>query len=224
MKTEGLRGLPSLEQHLDGIERFSFGGTCYPNNYYFNLLLRHLGYKVTLCGADMTSPDVHIVSLVRVEGSEYLVDVGYGAPFMHPLPRELTDDYEISTGRDRYVLEPQDNKGCSRLTMFRDGQPKHGYLVKPVQRSIEDFYEVISESFDERATFMNAILLVRFFDERWLAIHNQTIVETSGTDFRIRQIPYRSAIPRVVEEYFSIPRDLVAEALDGLSMTGDAWS
>ncbi len=30
----GLRGLPSLELFLDGIERCHFGGTCYANNYY----------------------------------------------------------------------------------------------------------------------------------------------------------------------------------------------
>ncbi|MBD3872676.1 MAG: arylamine N-acetyltransferase, partial [Acidobacteria bacterium] len=59
-KTQGASYIPSLEQHLDGIERFSFGGTCYANNPYFSKLLRHLGYDVDMCGANMSEPDVHV--------------------------------------------------------------------------------------------------------------------------------------------------------------------
>jgi arylamine N-acetyltransferase len=69
MKREGLRELPGLERYLDGIERFHFGGTCYANNYYFHLLLGHLGYDVKLCGADMSAPDVHVVSIVATFSS-----------------------------------------------------------------------------------------------------------------------------------------------------------
>ena len=84
-KQLGLRSLPSLELFLDGIERFHFGGTCYTNNYYFGQLLANLGYETKLCGADMSNPDVHLVNMVTVEKRQYLVDVGYAAPFLMPL-------------------------------------------------------------------------------------------------------------------------------------------
>ena len=64
MKRYGLRGLPNLEQYLEGIELYNFGGTCYSNNYYLHLLLTYLGYDVMLCGADMFDPDVHVVNIV----------------------------------------------------------------------------------------------------------------------------------------------------------------
>jgi arylamine N-acetyltransferase len=35
-KHQGLRRLPTLEQYLDGIQQYHFGGTCYSNNYYSN--------------------------------------------------------------------------------------------------------------------------------------------------------------------------------------------
>ena len=128
------QGLPNLEFFLDGIERFHFGGTCYSNNYCFYQLLVNLGYQIKLCGADMFNPDVHLVSVVTVEQQEYLVDVGYAAPFLTPLPRDLTTDYVIVLGRDQYVLKPQDAQGCSQMLnmciyqftfMFN-----RGYLVK----------------------------------------------------------------------------------------------
>ncbi len=127
----GLAGLPSLQLYLDGIERYHFGGTCYANNFHFYSLLSTLGYSVKLCAADMTNPDVHMVIMVNVDGREYLVDGGYGAPFLSPMPRDLANDYVVELGRDRYVLKTQDDHGRSRLELYRDGQQKHGYVAKP---------------------------------------------------------------------------------------------
>ena len=106
-KRHNHQGLLNLEFFLDGIERFHFGGTCYSNNYHFYQLLANLGYEINLCGAAMLHPDVHLVSVVSVEQREYLVDVGYAAPFLSPLPRDLTTDHLIVLGRDQYVLKPQ---------------------------------------------------------------------------------------------------------------------
>jgi arylamine N-acetyltransferase len=124
----GLADLPSIQQYLEGIAQNHFGGTCYSNNYYFYRLLASLGYDVSLCAADMSTPAVHALSLVHVEGREYLVDTGYAAPFLSPLPRDLPTDYVVELGRDRYVFRPQDENLCSRLDLYRNGILKHGYF------------------------------------------------------------------------------------------------
>ena len=136
-KCQGLDGLPNLPQFLDGIEQDHFGGTCYTNNFHFYSLLTALEYEVKLCSADMATPDVHMASVVRVEGRDYLVDTGYAAPFLSPIPLDLESDYLIELGRDRYVLKPQDEFGQSRLELYREGKLKHGYLLKPQPRTIE---------------------------------------------------------------------------------------
>ena len=100
-------GVPSIDLYLDGIENYRFGGTCYSNNFHFYSLLRTLGYEVKLSAADMKTPGVHAVILAACEGREYLIDPGYAAPFLSPLPRDLAKDYVITLGRDRYVLKPQ---------------------------------------------------------------------------------------------------------------------
>ena len=104
--------------------------------------------------------------MIAVEGREYMADTGYAAPLLEPIPRDLAADYEITLGRDRYVLKPQDANGCSRLELYRDGALRHGYLAKPTPRKIEDFGEVIGASFSANATFLNSVLLVRFYPDR----------------------------------------------------------
>lgn len=90
-RTRGSTTITDLRQYLDGIEGWRLGGTCYVNNYHLFSLLDRLGFEVSLCGADMNHPDVHMVSMVKIEGREFMVDVGYAAPFFRPLPRDLDE-------------------------------------------------------------------------------------------------------------------------------------
>jgi arylamine N-acetyltransferase len=216
--------LQSLEMYLDGIDQHNFGGTCYANNYYLHLLLVHLGYQVKLCGADMNNPDVHLVNMVTVDGHEYIVDVGYAAPFLKPLPRDLKEDYEIRLGNERYLLKPQDGKGRSCLEQYRDGELRHGYTVKPVPRQIGFFADVIAHSFTDDATFMNALLLVRFFPDSSVMINNLTLIKSRGSKSEIIKLADRNELIGMIEKHFSISRNIVTEAVAEIDEMGDAWS
>ena len=223
-KHRSLRGLISLELFLDGIERFHFGGTCYANNYYLYQLLANLGYQTKLCSADMSKPDVHLASVVTVEKREYLVDVGYAAPFLTPLPRDLATDYILQLGRERYVLKPQDARGCSRMELTRDGNPQHAYLVKPEPRQIHEFERVIADSYRDDATFMNALLLARFSPNQSIVIHNLTVIESQGTMSNIRTLASQDDLGQAVYEYFGIPREFTEDVVSGLEQLKDVWS
>jgi len=141
-----LNNIPDLELFLNGIENFHFGGTCYTNNHYFNLLLHNLGYETRLCGADMSKPDVHMVVVVTINNKEFIVDVGYGAPFCTPMPRKLNENFTVELGNSRFILKPQDKNGCSKMELFHNGKLKHGYTVKPAPRIIEEFNNVIESA------------------------------------------------------------------------------
>ena len=223
-KRLGLKTIPDLKTYLNGIENYHFGGTCYSNNYYLYRLLASLGYAVKLCGADMSQSDVHIVSRVTLEGREYLIDVGYAAPFWAPLPRDLAEDDTIVLGHDRYVLKPQDINGCSRLELYRDGVKKQGYLAKPLPRQIADFEPVIADSYRAAATFMNALLLVRFYPGRSVVIHNLTVIESQDANSIARTLHRRDEVGLAVEENFGIPRGIVMEAMAELGPLKDAWN
>jgi arylamine N-acetyltransferase len=213
----GLRGLIDLDRHLDGIELWNLGGTCYANNYYFHLLLKYLGYEVKLCGADMNDPDVHLVNLVTLEGREYLLDGGYAAPFLKPIPRDLTEDYAVELGNEKYVLKPQDRRGYSFLGHHRDNQLIHGYTVKPIHREIGHFAEVIEDSFSDTSTFMNELAIIRFYRHRSVAIRNFNLIESEGTDVKIHRMSGREELLRVAKDLFSIPGDMLTDAMDEIA-------
>jgi N-hydroxyarylamine O-acetyltransferase len=223
-KRHGLTDLPSLQLYLEGIERCHFGGTCYSNNFYFYSLLASLGYDAKLCGADMSVPDSHAVCMAAVEGREYLIDAGYAAPFLAPMPRDLAADYVVELGRDRFVLSPQDAKGHSRLEMYRNGQRKHGYVAKPAPRRIEDFQGLIAGSFKPNATFLNSLLLTRYYPDRGVMIHNWTLVESRGSTSVVRSLSGRDQLAAAVERYFDMPRAMVAEVVNELGDLQDSWT
>jgi arylamine N-acetyltransferase len=222
-KRLGLMNVPSLELFLDGIEHHNFGGTCYANNYYFYQLLANLGFRVMLCSADMASPGVHMVTMVDLEEREYLLDVGYAAPFVTPLPRDLPGDYVVSLGRDRYVLKPRDAAGRSRVELFRDGTLKHGYVAKPEPRQLGDFEAVIGASYRAEATFMNALLLARFCPDRSVIIHNLSVLEPHGTEVSVRTLASRAELVQAIWECFGIAPQLTHEVVHELGRLEDAW-
>lgn len=224
LKRDGLRGLLDLEKYLSGIERYNFGGTCYTNNYHMHLLLSHLGYDVSLCGADMENPDVHIVNIVRVDGREFIADAGYAAPFIDPLPRDLQQDYVVELGRDRYVLEPRDDSGRSRMLLYHDNHPKHGYVVNPIPRRIDYFEKIIADSFRDSATFMNAILLTRFMRNKAIRVNNLSVTRSEGTEYNIEKLGSKDHLPKIIEEIFGIPREITREVISGMGDFGDAWN
>ena len=221
-KLQGFAGLPTLEQFFEGIEKYHFGGTCYTNNFHFYTLLSALEYEAKLCSADMATPNVHMASVVRVGGHDYLVDSGYAAPFLSPIPLDLQSDYVIHLGRDRYVLKPRDELGQSRLELHREGRLKHGYLLKPKPRTIEDFHAVIADSFGPNATFLSSVLMARFWRDSSTVIHNFTMIESWGREWSQRSLR-REEVVTAIYSHFGIPSGIAAVAVEGLGDLQDAW-
>lgn len=214
--------LPPLSRFLDGIERHHLGGTCYANNSSLNALLVHLGYDARLCGADMSKPDVHLVNIVRLDDREFLVDGGYGAPFLAPMPLDPPQEHAIEQGGDRYVLRPRGPDGRSRMEQYRDGRLRHGYTVNPAPRRIGEFAGVIADSFAPTATFMNVVMVARFFPGRSVVVRNLSLIESEGAARRVLPIEGREGLARVIEERLGIPRELVARAIEGIELRPDA--
>lgn len=217
------KGIPSLLQYLDGISGYHFGGTCYANNYYFFRLLEYLGFSVKLCAADIRRPGTHMVVLVTIDKRDYLVDVGYAAPFNLPVPMNLEADYSIRYGRDEYVFKPRDDKGCTRLEMFRNGAYKHGYLVRPESCNLDDFSKVISESFRPDATFFRALLLTRFISGRFCILHNMLYTESTANGSDSMELQSKDELVELVENRFQIPSAITGKLLTELDLSGDAW-
>lgn len=221
-KRQGMNYIPTLQTFLEGIEKYNFGGTCYTNNYYFHLMLEHLGFDVKLCGADMKNPDVHIINIVTVDEKEFIVDSGYAAPFLQPIPRYLDTNFIINNGNDKYVVKPQNENGRTKIEHYYANKLQHWYTANPKPRKIEDFNKVIEDSYADYSTFMNAVLIERFSENGSVSLRNFLLTETRGTDVRTIQIN-REEIPDVVKEKFGMPESLVKEALETVKEIKDIY-
>jgi len=211
-KKQGMNYIPNLFTYLDGIENYNFGGTCYANNHYLYSLLKHLGYDVKLCGADMKNPDVHLISIVTIDGSEYIVDGGYAAPFFEPLPRDLNKDFVINFGDEKYLVKPKDESGRTKVEQYYDGNLQHWYTVKPQERKIDDFRKVIKDSYADDAVFMNAVRITKFSETGSLVLRNLQLTELIGLKTLVSEIPLEN-IPEVVQDKFGMPAEKVSEVV-----------
>ena len=223
LKQKGLTTIPTFQDYLHGIEKYSFGGTCYSNNYYLYQLLKHLGFEIKLCGCDMKNPDVHLISIVTIENQEFIVDGGYAAPFLEPIPLNLKADYEISSGNEKYILKPQIDDGTSRLEQYHNGEIKHWYTAKPQARKIEEFEKVINDSYSDKAMFMNAILITKFFENGSIVLRNLTLTETVNGKCTSAKIEFEN-IPELANSKFEMPAELVKKAISKLVELKDTWS
>jgi arylamine N-acetyltransferase len=215
----GLREMPNLERYLDEMERFGFGGTCYPNNIHFWSLLRELGFEAILCGADMRGgADVHAVIFVRIEQRDYLVDVGYGAPFYEPLPRDAARDHDIFFGGERYVIRPRDEQGRSRVDHYREGERIHGYVAKPTPRRPDHFSAIVRDSYADTAMFMNAIRMIRFLDRRSVSISNESLIERRRAAIDMVKLSNMEAVVDAIVQHFGMPREIVEQATAGFDL------
>jgi len=221
-RKQGLTSIPDLSTFLDGVEKYNFGGTCYTNNFYLYSLLKHLGYNIKLCGADMKSPDVHIISIVTIEGKEYIIDGGYAAPFFEPLPRDLKNDYLLSLGNEKYIVKPKDELGRTKVEQYSDGNLQHWFIAKPDERKIEDFRKVIENSYSDDAVFMNAVRITKYSENGSRVLKNFSFTETMGNEYQTRKITL-SELPTVIQENFGMPQTVVNEAISSMKELKDLY-
>ncbi|MFG2834500.1 arylamine N-acetyltransferase [Streptomyces zaomyceticus] len=125
---------------LDKVVGARRGGFCYEINTAFAILLRGLGFEVSLLQARVFGPDGrpgipydHMALLVEtVDGERLLADVGFGDHSHFPLRFEDRGDQQDPGGVFRIVEGAEGD-----LDLLRDGKPQ--YRVERRPRELADF-------------------------------------------------------------------------------------
>ncbi|MER6910919.1 arylamine N-acetyltransferase [Streptomyces sp. NPDC000594] len=110
------------------------GGFCYELNGAFAVLLRHLGFTVTLAEARtwdaegrLGIPYDHLALLVSLgDGGRRLVDVGFGDNSHHPLDLDERGEQRDAAGVFRIT-----EAGEGALEVSRDGRPQYRLETRP---------------------------------------------------------------------------------------------
>ena len=129
----------------------------------------------------------------------------------------------INSGNENYVLKPQNDDGKSRLEQYHNGEIKHWYTVKPHPRKIEEFEHVIKDSYSDKAMFMNAILITRFFENGSVVLRNLNLTETVNGGSTSVKINFED-VPKIINNKFDMPTELVKSAIKKLGELKDTWS
>ncbi len=99
------------------------GGFCYELNGLFAAMLRELGFDVTLLSAEVAREDGgysppfdHLTLMVKINGTAWLADVGFGASFLEPIPLDLNTpspdpDFHVIHANGYAVLEERNSQG-----------------------------------------------------------------------------------------------------------------
>jgi arylamine N-acetyltransferase len=213
----------ALDEFLDGIEHLDLGGTCYTNNPFLAELLSALGYDADLLGADMSSPNVHTSIRVHLDSSQYHVDVGYGAPFRHPIRLDMLP-HEIAHGGHRYVFDRTGLEDTHEMSVWSGQERLHRYVVHGPPRSREFFRQTVLDSYAPGKTFMTQVRITRFFENSAVELRNRTITYYRGGEFSRQTLNNLAELESAVQNDLSMPRCPIREAVSTLEhLTGHSF-
>ena len=110
------------------------------------------------------------------------------------------------------------------MDQLRNGKLVHGYLAKPEPREIDEFAEVIRDSYNDAATFMNVVVVERFFSGSSMRIHNYDLRESTREGTTTTRLTNRKSLTQAIARHCEFPSDLVREAIADIALEADIYS
>ncbi|KAL1840424.1 hypothetical protein VTJ49DRAFT_498 [Mycothermus thermophilus] len=191
------------------------GGYCMEVNTFFATILRGLGYTLYSAGGRVNIPVIgytgwdHMVNLVTISGTKYLVDVGFGSNgATQPVP--LRDGYEFTCvaptrGRLRYQALDDHTDKSQRLWVYATRESPEGewtdrYAFTEIEFLPGDF-EVMNlrTSTSPRSFFVQSVMCM------W------TVLDESGETPVGLMILHRDYVKRRVGEKTEVVEELKTE-------------
>ncbi len=100
----------------------------------------------------------------------------------------------------------------------------HGCAVNPHARTLSEFESVIKDSYNEKSTFMNSVMLVKYGKNSSKVIHNFSSIEFQYNSYQKRKLQDKDELAMEIENIFGIPVEITKESLSYLSEYFDVWN
>lgn len=209
--------LDSLQQKLVGARR---GGYCFEQNTLFLHALRAFGFDVEPCearvrppGSDRITPRTHMVLLARLDGADWLVDVGFGvAGPLEPValaegPQEQHGwTYRIVREGALQALQLREKEGWRDLYAFVP-EPR-----QPIDFEVANWYT----STHPESRFVLELTVQRSTREARQVLHNLTYTRSTPDRGESHEIERGELVGFLAERFgIELPADARFRALDG---------
>ncbi|XP_063964160.1 uncharacterized protein LOC129254935 [Lytechinus pictus] len=238
------RHVPTVSE----IKRYIFtkiGGMCYQHNVAFYLLLKALGYDVSLIACDIQHPSDHaaiIVHSLTNEGSRHYVDVGNGTPLFSVVPFDFKDEsppYHHSFLRFKFSrqgdiiyclhqVEGHPAKQTMEANRITDGwyrfitiHFKEGVAISHFEPSMTPIYVGCSDT--PKSVFLTSVRCMAFPNGRFVCIKDTTFLIENETG-KITKSYFRSLeeIKKAFARYFpQVSQEMLDVALNDEFITLD---
>ncbi|MFD3921392.1 arylamine N-acetyltransferase [Streptomyces sp. NPDC058595] len=209
------------------------GGFCYELNGAFAVLLRGLGFRVTLLQARVFTADGglgipydHMTLLVETpapagsgrDTDRWFADVGFGSHSTHPLALDQHGDQEDPAGTFRIVAGPDGD-----LDVVRDGRPQFRVDRRP--RALADFtagawYHRTSPD----SHFTRSLVCSRNTDDGRITLTGSTLITTAAGDRNERPLEGDAEILAAYRDHFGLDLDQVPRVRTAGRREGRSWT
>lgn len=173
--------LADIQDKLVGRRR---GGYCYEHQLLFTAVLERLGYTVARrMSRVMTGPRTHMMSIV----DDHLVDVGFGAGMLHPMP--LADGAVVDQAGWPHRLRREDRRWVLEKQVAGRWELQHAFEDDVEQRPVDYTAANYYVATHERSPFSRQLVVMRL--EPGLSrrlVGRQLTVEHAGEEPEISQV------------------------------------
>jgi len=195
---------------LDGVQeklvRARRGGYCFEHATLFHAVLETLGFhpsrhaaRVVLFEPRTETPRTHMFLTVRIEGTTFVVDPGFG-PFKSPVPLPLVDAETLGERGSHWMSRDGD---LWALHVPRDGKTVTGWVTTLEVENPVDF-EVANHfiATHPASPFVNWIMLSAVTPDGVVNVMNRDVTIVRGGEAHTERLADRAALRALLIEYF----------------------
>ncbi|MFD0698165.1 arylamine N-acetyltransferase [Paenibacillus sp. GCM10027628] len=184
------------------------GGVCYELNGLFHVLLRELGFSVSMVAATVNvngswfKEGTHATNLVQLGGLKYLVDVGFGGQTpRRPIP--LTGE-EIQDADGYYRVRSYPEEAGQMILEKKETEWTMLYKFSLQARVLADFENVcLFTQNGEESKFNKKLLIMIVTDQGRATLSDHSLTIVNGKN-KIKETIEPEALQRIIQETFKI--------------------
>jgi len=190
------------------------GGYCFELNYLLGMALDNVGLGYTpvlarvMMGNEVGGPKTHLLFIVSIDGSEYLVDVGFGGPgLLEPMPLVVETPVEqgeavfrlIEPEAGDYILQRSTHKGWFNVFTF------NREVIQPVDVIVANHFTSTWVS----SPFKNQLMCAYHGADGLMSFRENSLVTTGSDLSPIESVPIEGAghLERILVETFGLKVD-----------------